>query len=150
MSKVRVVESVQEVRAELELSRFPNWDVLLQAYIGINVSRANDWTLSGTVTKRALSWVGCERWIEPQHASRTRGLRITEQRVIAVWTSTGRTGSGFVGAVQRQRKSGVPGNDGVKRPISHHSIYRSRQILAELLSSSKREFINGIGADDVL
>ena len=51
--KVRVVEKVQEVRAELQSLRLSEREVLLQTQINICVAGPNHWTLSGTVAEGA-------------------------------------------------------------------------------------------------
>src|SRR5579862_5355903 len=47
--EVWMVKNIQEVCPELESHRLRNREILLQADIGVEISRADDWPLRGTV-----------------------------------------------------------------------------------------------------
>ena len=51
LCEVRVIEEVQEVRAELQSLRLPKEEVFLQAQIDIDIARSNHRALSGTVSE---------------------------------------------------------------------------------------------------
>src|SRR6185312_4351725 len=150
MCEVGVVESIQKVRSELESSRFSDWEILLKTDVSVDVSRPNYRTLRRTISERPRSWVSSECRIEPQQTCRAGGFGIAQQRVVAVGTRTWRTSPALIVPIESQREASVPGNNRIHRPVAHNRIHRSGQVLAELLAASDRQFVNGIGADDVL
>src|SRR6185437_5262463 len=150
MSKVGMIESIQKISAELEPPHFADGEVLLEAYVGVDVSRSNHRTLRRTVAKLSR---GCRRnecWVEPEQATRVCGLRITQQSIVAVGSRTRRTSSCGIASIKGEWETCVPGDDGVDRPVPDHSINYRRHIFTKLLAMSERQLINRIGADDVL
>src|SRR5690348_8421082 len=91
MSKIRMVEGIQKVGAELEPPHFADWEVLLKANVRIDVTGPNHRTLRRTVAELSRSGRRNERRVEPEESTLIRRLGIAQQCIVAVRSRTRRT-----------------------------------------------------------
>src|SRR3984957_5399513 len=144
--EVRVVKGIQEVSTKLESHSLADREILLQADVGIDVSGANGWALSGAISKCARRGSSERTWTKPLDTLGANRLGVADG-AITVGTILGAVSSRGVASRDSERETGTPGNNRCDRPVGDHRIEGPWHVVSKLFAPADGQFIYGVGTD---